>query len=158
MAQAQEWKRQGLVRHVGASTHSHEVGALLAAEDAIETVMLRYSMSHKDAAERLSFPACAQYDKPVLAFTTTRWNRLQDGHHEWDDDAPSTGDCLSFALQSPLVECILHSARDEEELEEALMGFHQSMSKEKVDQWRSYGDLDWNSGDGFDEYPEEREE
>lgn len=55
--QAQEWKNNGLIRCVGALTHSHRVVQMLANTDGIDTVMLRYSMSHKDAAERLSFPA-----------------------------------------------------------------------------------------------------
>ena len=123
---------------------------MLADTDGIDTVMLRYNMSHKDAAEQLSFPACTRREKPVLAFTTTRWNSLQEGHIEWNDDAPTTGECISFALaERPPVEVVLHSARDEDELTEALEGC-QYMSSEETSKWRSYGNLDWNR-DGFDD-------
>ena len=153
--QAQAWKDKGLIRHIGASTHSHKVGGVLANMDGIDTVMLRYSMSHKNAAEHLSFPVCASRDKPVLAFTTTRWNSMQDGHMDWNEDAPSTGDCISFALAcQPPVEVVLHSARDECELREALEGCRE-MSPDEIKTWRSFGDLDWTR-DGFDEYPNEQ--
>lgn len=155
--QAQSWKDKGRIRYIGASTHSHRVGGVLATMDEIDTVMLRYSMSHKDAAEHLSFPACACRDKPVLAFTTTRWNSMQEGHIEWNEDAPSTGECISFALAcQPPVEVALHSARDEDELREALEGCRE-MSPDEIKTWRSYGDLDWTR-DGFDEYPDERQQ
>lgn len=154
--QANEWKEQGLVRYVGASTHSHRVGAALAGNEGIDTMMLRYGMSHKDAADGLSFPECVRHNKPVLAFTTTRWNSLQDGHMEWNEDSPTHGDCISFALaKRPPVEVVLHSARDEKELQESLQGLREDMPPEEIERWRSLGDLDWNR-DGFDEYPEER--
>lgn len=157
--QAQEWKEKGLVRHVGASTHSHRVGAALAINEGLDTLMLRYSMSHQNAANRLSFPACSKERKPVLAFCTTRWNKLQNGHDQWNGDSPTTGDCLSFALAtkpSP-VEIVLHSARDEVELDEALLGFRSEMPNDELDSWSAFGRLSWNQ-DGFDEYPEESRE
>ena len=52
------------------------------------------------------------------------------------------------------MEIVLHSARNEAELEEALRGLR-DIPAEEVSKWRKYGDLDWND-DGFDEYPEER--
>jgi hypothetical protein len=61
------------------------------------------------------------------------------------------------------VEVVLHSARDEDELEDALLPLFscpsqcQWMSESKYDDLRSYYDgdeMDWND-DGFDEYPDE---
>ena len=157
--QAQAWKQQGLIRYVGASTHSHRVGATLAQHAGIDCVMIRYNMAHQKAAQTISFPACIQHQKPVLAFTTTRWNALQKGHVEWNDkdnQPPTTGDCLSYALaSSPPVEVVLHSARDEKELQNALIGFHANMSAEEMNKWATYGNLEWNDIDSFDEYPEE---
>ena len=153
--QALSWVDAGKVRYIAASTHSHVVGAALAKHAGIDALMLRYNMAHKYAAESLSFASCLIYNKPVIAFTSTRWNALQRNHESWDEDPPTTGDCLSFALAvSPPVEVLLHSARDEVELEEALNGI-QKMPREEVLKWKMYGDLNWND-DGFDEYPEER--
>ena len=153
---ARSWVDAGRVRHVCASTHSHAVGAALASVPEIDALMLRYGLSHRSAAEGVSLPAAADAGKPVLAFTTTRWNALQGGHRGWGDAPPATADCLSFALSAfDGVEVVLHSARDGAELREAMAGIRTDMSEVELERWRAYGDLEWNMKDGFDEYPEE---
>lgn len=154
---ARDWVDRGLVRRVAASTHSHAVGATLATRDGLDALFLRYNMAHREAAESLSFAAAARNGVPVVAFTSTRWNALQNGHADWDEGRPpTTGDCLSFAAStSSVVEVVLHSARDEDELREAVHGFRTDMPTEEVRTWTRYGQLDWNQ-DGFDEYPKER--
>mmetsp|Transcript_9892 Transcript_9892/g.19220 ORF Transcript_9892/g.19220 Transcript_9892/m.19220 type:complete len:484 (-) Transcript_9892:34-1485(-) len=147
---------------------------------AVDALMLRYNLSHKAAAESLSLPCALRYDIPVLAFTTTRWNRLQK------DVSISSSDCVKFALQHPAVEVVLHSARDEKELEETLFPLMMAasssssssstalndgsgssngcctnsmtwISEEEYERLRLYGneEMEWNQDDGFDEYPEE---
>ncbi|KAL7528346.1 hypothetical protein ACHAXR_002395 [Thalassiosira sp. AJA248-18] len=165
-------KKQGKVRYVIASTHSHYVGSALASATlpdgktpAFDGLMLRYSMSHKNGAESLSLPSALERNIPVLAFTTTRWNRLQSDPPIETDSLPSTADCIKFSLDHPAVEVVLHSARDEEELEEAMMSLLSSsssgqstwLSEEECNRWRTYGDDEgkWNEDDQFDEYPEE---
>ena len=171
-------KKDGKVRHVMASTHSHVVGKALAlatlSDDgmtpAFDGLMLRYSMSHKNAAESLSLPAALERNIPVLAFTTTRWNRHQTANPptttSGDTQPPSSADCIKFALDHPAVEVVLHSARDEEELEESLLPILSAssngqystwLSKKERDCWRTYGSDEklWNENDSFDEYPEE---
>ena len=171
-------KKEGKVRYVMASTHSHVVGKALAlatllSDDgttapAFDGLMLRYSMSHKNAAESLSLPAALERNIPVLAFTTTRWNRHQTNPPtttSGDSQLPSSADCIKFALEHPSVEVVLHSARDEEELEESLLpilsassnGQSTWLSKKERDCWRTYGSDEklWNEDDSFDEYPEE---
>jgi len=151
------WVDEGKVRYVGISTHSHVVGAVLARESDVDALMIRYNLSHKDAAEEVTFPAARENGKPVIAFTTTRWNSLQgDGTY----DAPSTADCLSFVLGNrscPPVEAVLHSARDEDELNEAMEGIRMGLNEDADAKWRTYGEVIEDSNeDYFDEYPEER--
>lgn len=167
---AKSWIESGKVRYVAASTHSHRVGAWLGSltdkneSPLLDAMMLRYNMAHRSAAERISFPACSKADIPVLAFTTTRWNRLQDGHPDADASmrTPTTPQCLSFALASRTtpwpVEIALHSARDSNELEEAMacLSRNSAITQKEDKDWREYGDLKWNDIDGFDEYPEEQ--
>ena len=132
------------VRYVMASTHSHRVGRALASGSNLDALMLRYNMNHKKAAETISFPEAINHNIPVLAFTTTRWNRLQR------DSSPTvtTSDCIKFALNHQAVEVVLHSARDEDELEDALLplfsspGECQWMSESKYNDLRSYYDGD----------------
>ncbi len=186
ISQARSWVESGKVRYVAASTHSHKVGAWLASlksessddgevnDDTplLDAMMLRYNMAHRSAAERISFPVCSEAGIPVLAFTTTRWNRLQDGHPSWTAKdgkrSPTSSDCLSFALspfssKSPNpwpVAVALHSAREASELEEAMecLSRSSSMSESEDSEWRKFGNLEWNELDGFDEYPEEQRE
>ena len=122
-------KKEGKIRYVMASTHSHSVGSALASAtlpsgkdtSAFDGLMLRYNLSHRVAAESLSLPKALEKNIPVLAFTTTRWNRLQSDPPMVADSLPSTSDCLKFALHHPAVEIVLHSARDYgNELDEAL--------------------------------------
>lgn len=174
-------KREGKVRYVMASTHSHSVGSALAAatippradnapgdSPAFDALMLRYSMSHKVAAESVSLPIALGHNIPVLAFTTTRWNRLQSDPAPGattTDSLPTTSDCIKFALQHPAIELVLHSARDEEELDEAMLPLFSCSSsrqsswlpRDQYEHWRDYGDdeMKWNEDDEFDEYPEE---
>ena len=165
----------GKIRYIMVSTHSHVVGAVMSNSEvqylpAINGIMLRYNLCHKNGAETLSFPYALQNDLPVIAFTTTRWNRLLKKDPLGDKSKivipPSTADCIKFALQHPAVEIVLHSARDEEELDHALSSLIECsadpnssswLSNEKLDAWRSYGDNErlWNENDEFDEYPEE---
>ena len=185
-------KEMGKVRYVMASTHSHVVGSILVSSTtttaercssegtstvpALDALMLRYNMAHRSAAECLSLPAALENGIPVVAFTTTRWNRLQEvsadipsGH--LSQIRPTTADCIKFALNHPSVEIVLHSARDDEELMEAMLPIiskssQSSASVEKMTDWlsedelrlwRAYGndEVAWNAGDGFDEYPDE---
>ena len=155
--QAVEWKRNGLIRYIAASTHSHKIGASICSEKDLDALMLRINMSHCKAAENLSFPACKARGIPVIAFTTTRWNALQSGHEDSPSNIPpTTGECLSYALmKSPPVDMLLHSARDEEELKESMEGIR-FMSNDDLCRWEKYGNLNWNTMDGFDEYPQEQ--
>ena len=156
--QVHSYVRQNKVRYIMASTHSHEVGRTLAGAASLDAIMLRYNMSHRKAAETISFPEALKNNIPVLAFTTTRWNELQTPA----SPTVTTADCIAFALQHPAVEVVLHSARDEDELDDALLPIiscsdrSQWISDSKYDDLCAYynDEMAWNS-DGYDEYPDE---
>ena len=160
LARVHSYVRENRVRYVMASTHSHRVGrALAGAAPTLDAIMLRYNMSHRKAAEAISFPEALDKNIPVLAFTTTRWNRLQ----RIASPNVTTADCISFALQHSAVEVVLHSARDDDELDDALLPLLFSSSSRS--HWMSgskYNDLcayycdemAWND-DSYDEYPDE---
>lgn len=161
---AQTFVEQGKVRYLAASTHSHEVGRSLALANDFDALMLRYNMSHRKAAESLSLPVAKERGTPVIAFTTTRWNRLQQESPS-GMSPPTTSDCLKFALQHEAIEMVLHSARDEDELDDSLLPLFDSMKKkhwvsdEEHMRWATYGsdEKGWNIEDDFDEYPHEME-
>ena len=142
-----------------------------------DALVLRYNMSHKVAAESLSLPRALENGVPAVAFTTTRWNRLLQQRcpttsENKDDDARddvaiTSADCIEFALRHPAVEAVLHSARDEDELREALSPLlHRRLSAgfgladdDEYNALRAHGmdEAMWNEDDSFDEYPEEFE-
>ena len=150
------WIEEGRVRYCGISTHSHVVGSVLASVEEVDALMIRYNLAHKDAAEEVTFAAARENNKPVIAFTTTRWNSLQEG----GPNAPTTAECLSFTLggkASPPVEAVLHSARDEDELKEAMEGIQMGLDEGDEARLRLYGEpIEAANEDYFDEYPEER--
>eukprot|EP00985_Skeletonema_marinoi_P012644 scaffold6140_cov88-Skeletonema_marinoi.AAC.1 len=155
----QSYVRENRVRYVMASTHSHRVGRALSGAASLDAIMLRYNMSHRKAAETISFPEVLENNIPVLAFTTTRWNRLQ----RIASPTVTTSDCITFALQQPAVEVVLHSARDEDELDDALLPLFACsdsthwMSDSVYDDLCAYygsDEMAWND-DGYDEYPDE---
>merc|ERR1712176_409754 len=97
-------------------------------------------------------------NKPVIAFTTTRWNNLQKGLSD-GTKGPTVGECVSFALarRSSPVEAVLHSARDNNELHNAIRGVRRGLNDDEEEKWRAYGEvLEDANKDNFDEYPEER--
>lgn len=162
------WIREGVVRYLCISTHSHAVGADLLrftnsigdgdgdGDHRIDAIMLRYNMAHRRGAEFFSFPVARLTGVPVLAFTTTRWNALQQNGQE---GSPTSSECVSFALSHPDVDSVIHSPRDLEELEETLRGgIRNDMDSVERTRWEKYGDSGgmWD-GDNFDEYPEEEE-
>jgi len=148
-------KNDGKIRYVMSSTHSHEVGSVLAStklEDgmtpAFDGLMLRYSMSHRNAAELISLPKALDNNIPVLAFTTTRWNRLQNNPptDNTNPPYPTTSDCIKFALQHPAIDIVIHSARDDDELDDAILPLISTASKQSTwssedeyNGWRMYG-------------------
>jgi hypothetical protein len=165
-----DWVSMGQVRHIGISTHSHVAGGVMARHPSVDLLLLRYGISHKQAAEEVSLPAAREHGKPVIAFTTTRWNALQEGAgvEGWPEAYwPTTGECLSFPLRSrssPPVEVVLHSARDEVELKDAMDGIRMGLATEGDEEQEEresillqYGEIvDGSNTDFYDEYPEER--
>ena len=99
------------------STHDFDAVKPLVESGKLDVTMLRYNMAHK-SAEQEAFPACEVAGAPVLAFTTTRWNTLQSGHKKWEGRAPSTADCVSYALTHPVVSHVINGVNSTAELDE----------------------------------------
>lgn len=143
----QSWKRAGWIRYVGASTHDFGLAVKLAATGLCDYLMCRYNMAHR-RAEHAAFPTALQYGIPVVAFTTTRWNTLQDGAPGaaeglgiLERSAPTTGDCVAFARSHLAVHHAVNSCRDAAELAEVAERGPAAMSSAECEKWRAHGDL-----------------
>ena len=133
----QDWKRQGKIRYVGASTHGFDIAVKLASSGLCDYLMCRYNMAHT-RMEASAFPVALQHYTTVVAFTTTRWNTLQGGTIP-GHSAPSTGDCVAFARSHPAVKYVLNSCRTDEELQEVIRVGTRSMDTCEVTKWNKYG-------------------
>jgi len=38
----------------------------------------------------------------IVAFTSTRWNSLQKGHPQWNEEPPTVADCMAGVYTRPL--------------------------------------------------------
>ena len=147
----QRWQQQGLIRYVGATTHSRSIATHLIAEGQCDVLMHRYNMAHRKAEERV-LPAAHQAGLPVIAFTCTRWGALLGGHPDWSFETPQATDCYRFVLQHPAVHLALTAPQTRAQLLENLSVLSASdVSAETLQCWQDYGDLVYGMGkDAFE--------
>ncbi|KAK3243999.1 hypothetical protein CYMTET_46373 [Cymbomonas tetramitiformis] len=148
LAYLEKLKQQGLARNVGCTVHDRTVGMELVQSGRIDLLMARYNMAHTKAEEAL-FPAAVRHDVPIVAFTSTRWNTLQNGHEDWSEDLPEVGTCMSFALAPKAVQVVLNSTRTEAELTQLVLKAGK-MEECEIAKWRKYGCLVYNAKSTFE--------
>lgn len=136
-------KERGLVRHLGISTHDHELASRLLAVADLEVFMVRYNAANRKA-ERLFFPHVDPSRHAVIAFTTTRWGQLLRAPRGWpaDKPVPTAVDCYRFALTHPKVTICLSGVKNEQQLGENLAGIEAGpMTDEELAWMREFGDV-----------------
>ncbi|HEY9602751.1 MAG TPA: aldo/keto reductase [Allocoleopsis sp.] len=146
-----DWKKRGLIRYVGATTHNRAIALELIKSDRIEILMYRYNMAHRKAEECV-FPMAQQVGIPVVAFTCTRWGQLLQGHPEWQREIPTAADCYRYALHQKAVHLALTAPKTRAQLEQNLSVLHSAeLTPELVAQWQDYGALVYGNGqDAFE--------
>lgn len=145
-----DWKRRGRIRHVGASAHDRTLAARLARDPRVDVLMHRFNMAHRGALETV-FPAVREGGVPLMAFTSTRWGSLLEGHPRWDGDAPTAIDCYRYCLSYPEVEFVLTAPRTIRELRQNLAVLASGpLGDAERRRWERYGDLVY--GDGTDAF------
>jgi aryl-alcohol dehydrogenase-like predicted oxidoreductase len=143
-----QWKASGLVRYVGATAHDRSLARRLAADPRVDVLMHRFNMAHRKAAREV-FPAAAKAQKPVVAFTATRWGTLLEPHPAWPGPLPTASDCYRYCLAQPAVQVVLTAPQALAELENNLKVLElRPMSAQKCRQWQRFGDLVYGSGRG----------
>ena len=149
----EQWKAEGLIRCIGASTHNRPLALSLIETGRIEVLMHRYNMAHRGAEEQVLLAARAA-GIPIVAFTCTRWGTLLAGHRDWGRDLyiPSAADCYRYALHHPAVRLALTGPRTVEDLRENLsvleLGAEDNAAELAL--WEEYGQLIY--GDGTDSF------
>lgn len=149
--QLQQWKAEGHIRYIGASTHNRDIALQLIEQGGWDILMLRYNMAHRKAEEQV-LPAAQAANIPVIAFTCTRWGTLLTGHPQWVEAIPGAADCYRYALHHSAVHVALTAPATRSQLEENLAVLHAvPLTPEEIDRWQTYGDLIYGTGqDAFE--------
>ena len=134
-------KEDGRVRHIGMSCHDRDFAGKLAAEGALDVLMVRYNAAHPGADEEI-FPFLGAHDPGILAYTATRWTYLLRPPRTWPEGGrvPTAGLCYRFVLSSPHVHACLTAPRSAAELDENLRSLEEGpLGSEEMDFMRSFG-------------------
>lgn len=116
-----ELKRDGRVRAVAISCHDRKFAGELAANGALDVLMVRYNAAHP-GAEQDVFPHVGAHDTGVVSYTATRWTYLLRRPKGWPETEPvaTAGQCYRFVLSNPHVHVVMTAPRSEKELLENL--------------------------------------
>ena len=106
-------RQQGLVRHIGLTSHNRKLFPELRAEGLFDVFHIRYNATHR-GAETETFPYLTGDDRPgVVTFTATDWRKLLKARKMPPGEAPpSAKDCYRFALSHPAVDVCMMGAKN----------------------------------------------
>ena len=130
------------VRAVSISCHDRKLAGQLAAEGALDCLMMRYNAAHRGAESDI-FPHLVGHDPGVVSYTATRWTYLLRRTKGWPKDAPvpTAGQCYRFVLSNPHVDVCLTAPRSEKQLVENLAAVRQgSLPEDEMSFLRAFGD------------------
>ena len=118
-------RESGYVRQVAISTHDRKFAGTLAAEGALDVLMIRYNAAHR-GAEREIFPYRTNGRPAIVSYTATRWTKLLRAPRGWPrgGPVPTAGDCYRFVLGNPNVDVCLMAPRSAKELHDNLAAAH----------------------------------
>lgn len=136
-------REEGRIRFIGMSCHDRKFAGKLAAEGALDVLMIRYNAAHRGAEQDI-FPHLTAYDPGVVSYTATRWTYLLRRPKNWpkDERIPTAGMCYRFVLSNPNVHVCLTSPANLKQLEENIASLHQGpLSEEEMEFMRSFGDV-----------------
>jgi aryl-alcohol dehydrogenase-like predicted oxidoreductase len=137
-----ELRADSRVRGVAISCHDRKFVGELAAQGALDAIMIRYNAAHRGAEQEI-FPFLAHHRPGVISYTATRWTYLLRRPKGWPKDGriPTAGMCYRFALSNPHVDVCLTAPRNVKELEENLAAVRQGpLPPEEMEFMRSFGD------------------
>jgi aryl-alcohol dehydrogenase-like predicted oxidoreductase len=127
---------------MGLSTHDRKLAGRLAADGAIDVLMIRYNAAHRGAEEEI-FPHLEPHRPGVVAYTATRWTALLRRPRGWPKDGrvPTAGECYRFVLSSPHVDVCMTAPRSVQELEQNVAALaHGPLDEDEMAFLRQFGD------------------
>jgi aryl-alcohol dehydrogenase-like predicted oxidoreductase len=136
-------REEGKIRAVGMSCHDRKFSGELAAQGALDVLMIRYNAAHR-GAEREIFPYLGQYDPGIVSYTATRWRELLKRPRGWpvDGRVPTAGLCYRFVLSDPNVHVCMTAPSNVRHLEENLAAARQGpLDEDEMRFMREFGDV-----------------
>jgi aryl-alcohol dehydrogenase-like predicted oxidoreductase len=135
------FRQEGKVQCVGMSSHDRIFAGKLAAQGALDVIMIRYNAAHR-GAEADIFPYLTAHNPGVVSYTATRWTALLRRPGGWPEASPvpSAGMCYRFVLSNPHVHVCLTAPRTMHELQENLAAVRQGpLSDEEMEFMHRFG-------------------
>jgi aryl-alcohol dehydrogenase-like predicted oxidoreductase len=136
-------KEEGKIRAIGCSIHDRPRAGRLAADGAVDLLMIRYNAAHP-GAERDIFPHLPpRGDKKraaLVAYTATDWRKLLKKHRGFDGGPMTAADCYRFCLSHSDVDVTLCGPASSGQLEENLRGLERGpLSGDEAAWMRKFG-------------------
>ena len=138
----QRLKEEGKVRFVGMSCHDRKFAGRMAAEGALDALMIRYNAAHRGAEQDI-FPRLASHNPGVVSYTATRWTYLLRAPKRWPAGGrvPDAGLCYRFVLSHPAVHIVLTAPRSVRELDQNIDAVERGpLAEDDASFMRSFGD------------------
>ncbi len=135
-------REEGKVRAIGMSCHNRKFAGRMAAEGALDMIMIRYNAAHRGAEQDI-FPQLEAHHPFIVSYTATRWTRLlrRPRGYPTRERLPDAGLCYRFVLTNPHVDVCLTAPSNPEQFRANLDAFRQGpLGSEDLDFMRRFGD------------------
>ena len=139
-------REEGLIRHIGFSSHHRPNFARFCHEPFSEFCHVRYNAIHRGAEEDV-FPRIPPKGDParpgIVAFTATSWGQLikADPAKLGGLKPPTAGDCYRFALSNPGVDVCVTGPSTDEQARHAFDAIDKGpMTEQELEWMREVGD------------------
>jgi aryl-alcohol dehydrogenase-like predicted oxidoreductase len=136
-------KDEGKVRAVGISCHDRPFAGRLAADGALDVLMIRYNAAHRGAEQDI-FPFLESNNPGLVSYTATRWGYLIRRQKSWPSNkpVPSARLCYRFVLSNPHVDVCMTAPTNWRQFEENLAAIENGpLSDEEMSFMKEYGDM-----------------
>jgi aryl-alcohol dehydrogenase-like predicted oxidoreductase len=136
------FREEGKVKGIGLSTHHRKFAGELAAQGAVDVLMIRYNAAHR-GAEKDIFPFLKNHNPGVVSYTATRWGFLMRRPKGWpkNERIPTAGMSYRFVLSNPDVDVCLTAPSNIKQLEDNIAAFRNGpLSEEDMEFMRKFGD------------------
>ena len=141
--QLAELRADSRVRAVAISTHDRALAGELAAEGALDALMIRYNAAHRGAEEE-TFPYAETHRPGIVGYTATRWRYLLRRPKGWPrtDPVPTAGMCYRFVLSNPHIHVCLMAPTNRRQFEENVQSIRQGpLDDDEMAFMRKFGDV-----------------